>query len=68
MPTLNTVKLELNEDELMIIRNAINCICANYISDAVDITKCQQDKDAYMRLYDRACRLRNKIYDECFAD
>ena len=63
-----TVKLELNELEVEILKGALNKICAHYISESVDITKSDEDKSTFDNLYDKSCILRNKIYDEVFVN
>ena len=64
---MSTIKLELNEMEIEILKGALNKQCAFYISESVDITHTDEKKATYERLYNKACILRNKVYDEVFV-
>ena len=63
-----SITVSFNESELEILKAAMNRICADYISESVDIVKSEDEKAMYERLYNRSCLVRNKIYDEVFAN
>lgn len=65
---MSTIKLELNEMEIEILKGALNKQCAHYISESIDITYSDEKKATFDRLYNKACLLRNKVYDEVFVN
>lgn len=59
---MTTISLTLTDQELELLRSAMNHQCADFITQTVDVSKDQEVKDIYERLYNKSCKLRDKVY------
>ena len=60
--------LTFTDQEIELLKAAMNKVCADYIGQSVDITYTQDKKELYLGLYEKSCTLRNKIYDLTYSN
>ena len=65
---MTTISLTLTDQELELLRSAMNHQCADFITQTVDMSKDKVEKDTYERLYDKSCKLRDKVYQVAWPE